>query len=327
MKKSCRPSTQTLTLAQAVRQEIRARGYAPNTEKAYLGWIRRFVKFHSRHPREMGATEVIVFLNYLATELGAAPSTQNQARSALVFLYREVLGLDLPRLEGIVRAKTPKRLPVVMSRGEVTAVLAELSGIPALQARILYGSGLRVYECASLRVHNLDLTGQQVIVRDGKGAKDRSTTLPRNLLPDLSAQLRVARALHERDLAERAGWVELPFRLDVKSPNAGREWAWQWVFPGTRRYRHDHSGQIRRHHLHKTVLQKAVKQAVRASGVSKPATCHTFRHSFATHLLEDGYDIRVVQKLMGHADVRTTMLYTHVMNPGASRVRSPLDNL
>ena len=275
----------------------------------------------------MGEAEVTHFLSSLAVEYRVSASTQNQALSALLFLYRDVLQVPLPWLDNIVPAKRPVRLPVVLSREEVQAILAHLHGTPHLMATFLYGAGLRVLECCRLRIKDVDFSANQIIVREGKGDKDRVTLLPHSAKVDLARQLEAVRSQYRRDLERGAGWVELPAALGRKYPNAGRELAWQWVFPATRYYVHAETGQRRRHHLHESVLQKAVREAARRAGVSKPASCHTFRHSFATHLLEDGYDIRTVQELLGHTDVSTTMIYTHVLNRGWGGVRSPADRL
>ncbi|MEO0481403.1 MAG: integron integrase [Planctomycetota bacterium] len=310
------------------RRAIRLRRLSRRTEKAYLGWMHRYYEFHGRRdPAELGAEQVTEFLSSLATEGRVAASTQNQALAALLFLYREVLSIDLPWLDGLVRAKTPPRLPVVLSRQEVSRVLQHMSGAPRLMATLLYGSGLRLLECCQLRIKDLDFNRNQLTVRRGKGDRDRATMLPETSKSALRPWLDGVRHQHAADLAQGAGWVELPTGLDRKLPNAGREWPWQWVFPATRRYTHLETGQQRRHHLHETVLQKAVRRATLAAGLPKRVTCHTFRHSFATHLLEDGSDIRTVQELLGHADVRTTMIYTHVLNLGPAGVRSPADRL
>ena len=256
-----------------------------------------------------------------------AASTQNQALSALLFLYRDVLEVDLPWLDGVVRAKRPARLPVVLTRDEVRAVLQRLDGVPRLMACLLYGAGLRVLECCRLRVQDVDFTANQIVVRGGKGDKDRVTMLPAITKADLGRHLAAVRVQHRDDLAAGAGWVELPTALLRKYPNAGREWVWQWVFPATRVYRDRLTGQVRRHHLHESVLQRSVKDAVRRAGIAKRASPHTLRHSFATHLLEDGHDIRTVQELLGHRDVTTTMIYTHVLNRGPAAVRSPADRM
>jgi integron integrase len=315
-------------LLNRVREAARLRHYSRRTEEAYVGWIRRFILFHKkRHPDEMGAAEMAAFLSALAVQQQVSASTQNQALSALLFLYRDVLGRTPPRLEEVVRAKSPRRLPVVLSRDEVRAVLDRLTGLPRLMATLLYGSGLRLMECVRLRVKDVELAANQILVRGGKGDKDRVTLLPAAAKPDLARQIEFVRLQHQKDVTRGAGWVELPGSLARKYPNAGREWGWQWVFPATRTYFYAPTGQRRRHHLHESVLQKAVKDTVRQTGLAKPATCHTFRHSFATHLLEDGHDIRTVQELLGHRDVSTTMIYTHVLNRGWGAVRSPADRL
>jgi integron integrase len=304
------------------------RRYSRRTERAYLGWIRRYILFHGkRHPAGMGAEEVTRFLSFLAVEGKVSASTQNQALAALLFLYDPVLGIDLPWLRDLVRAAKPTRLPVVLSRDEVRAVLLALRGTPRLVAVLLYGAGLRLLECARLRVKDIDFSAHQILVRSGKGDRDRVTLLPSAIQPALQRQLDRVKAQHEQDLRIGAGWVELPHALGRKYPNAGRELLWQWVFPATRIYTDATTRQRRRHHLHESVMQRAVHRAVREAGLTKAASCHTFRHSFATHLLEDGYDIRTVQELLGHRDVRTTMIYTHVLNRGPSVVRSPLDGL
>jgi len=315
-------------LVDRIREVARLRRLSRSTEKAYLGWIRRFVLFHGkRHPGTMGAAEVTAFLTSLAVEGEVSASTQNQALAALLFLYRCVLEQDLPWLDGIVRAKRPRRLPVVLTRAETAAILDRLEGTPRLMAILLYGAGLRLLECARLRVQDLDLEERTILVRAAKGDRDRRTVLPQAAVPPLREHLERVRTQHQRDLAGDAGWVELPAAFSRKHPAAGRLWPWQWVFPATRIYRDRDTGQRRRHHLHETVVQRAVKQAVAAAGLTKRATCHTLRHSFATHLLEDGYDIRTIQELLGHRDVATTMIYTHVLNQGQLGVRSPADRL
>ncbi len=317
-----------LRLSDRVRAAMRRRAFSVRTEEAYLGWMRRYWEACGRRdPATLGAEHVTAFLNDLATRGRAAAATQNQALAALLFLYREVLGIDLPWLDDLVRAKTAPRLPVVLSRDEVRAVLAHIDGDARLMATLLYGCGLRLLECCRLRVKDVDFDRNQITVRRGKGDKDRATMLPLAVKPALVEHLARARVQHARDLAAGAGWVELPGALAAKLPNAGREWPWQWVFPATRTYLHPESGQRRRHHLHETVVQNAVRRAVLAAGIPKRATCHTFRHSFATHLLEDGSDIRTVQQLLGHRDVTTTMIYTHVLNRGPAGVRSPIDRL
>lgn len=315
-------------LLDRVREAIRSRHYSRRTEEAYIGWIKRYIFFRGkRHPMEMGAEEVTRFLSSLALDGRAAASTQNQALSALLFLYRAVLQQDLPWLEGVVRAKRPIRLPVVLTREEVQAVLAHLRGTPRLMGTLLYGAGLRLLECAQLRVKDVDFSVNPILVRNGKGQKDRVTLLPATAKADLARHLEAVRQQHHRDLSKGAGWVELPGGLERKYPNAGRKWAWQWVFPATRMYVDRETGKRRRHRLHESAVQRGVKEAVRRAGIAKPATCHTFRHSFATHLLEDGYDIRTVQELLGHKDVSTTMIYTHVLNRGPAAVRSRADRL
>ena len=315
-------------LFDAVREAIRLRHYSRRTEKAYVGWTRRYILFHGkRHPAEMGADEVGRFLSSLAVEGNVSASTQNQALAALLFLYGQVLGIELPWLTELVCASRPARVPVVLSRDEVRAVLVALHGAPRLIGVFMYGAGLRLLECCRLRVKDVDFAAHQLIVRSGKGDRDRVTLLPAAVVPALERQLAWVRALHDRDLRAGAGWVELPNALGRKYPNAGRELSWQWIFPATRTYREPATGQRRPHHLHETVVQRAVYRAVREAGLTKRASCHTFRHSFATHLLEDGYDIRTVQELLGHRDVRTTMVYTHVLNRGPGAVRSPVDGL
>jgi len=315
-------------LLDRVREANRLRHGSRSTEKSYVAWIRRFILFHGkRHPAEMGAAEVAQFLTSLAVEGKVAASTQNQALSALLFLYRYVLQQDLPWIEDVVRARRPKHLPVVLTRDEVRAVISRLDGTPRLMATLLYGSGLRLLECARLRVQDIEFSMNQIVVRDGKGAKDRVTVLPAVVKEALAQHLRRVKRQHDADLAGGAGWVELPWALARKYPNAGREWPWQWVFPATRLYFDRATAQRRRHHLHETVLQRAVLDACRAAQLGKRATPHTFRHSFATHLLEDGRDIRTVQELLGHNDVSTTMIYTHVLNRGPAGVTSPADRV
>jgi len=313
-------------LLDRVRAKIRMRHYSLRTEQAYVQWIRRFIRFHGlRHPREMGADEVRAFLEHLAIEGRVASATQNQALNALGFLYRDVLDLELPALGAIERASKPKRLPVVLSRGEVARLLAELRGRHRLMASLLYGSGLRLMECVRLRVKDVDFEMHQLVVRDGKGRKDRVTMLPDSLRDPLLAQLAHVDALLAGDVAEGCAGVWLPTALERKLPGAGRERGWQWLFPARQRSRDPRSGVERRHHVSETSLQRAVKRGVRAAAIAKPASCHALRHSFATHLLEDGYDIRTVQELLGHRSVQTTMVYTHVLNRRGLAVRSPLD--
>ena len=313
-------------LLDELRMRVRRLGLSLRTEEGYAGWVRRFILANGkRHPREMGAVEVEAFLSGLAVHGQVAASTQNQALCALLFLYREVLGQELAWMADIRRAKKPKRVPTVLTRDEVAAVLAQMSGVPWLMAALLYGAGLRLMECVRLRVQDVDFVRREVTVRAGKGGKDRRTMLPAMAADALQAQLAEARRMHERDLAAGFGAVWLPHALERKYPNAAREWAWQYVFPASARSVDPRSGVERRHHLHETVLQRAVKNAVRRTGIGKPATCHTLRHSFATHLLEAGQDIRTVQELLGHADVSTTQIYTHVLNRGGHAVVSPLD--
>jgi len=300
---------------------------AIRTEEAYVSWARRFILANNkRHPREMGAAEVEAFLTGLAVNGKVAASTQNQALAALLFLYREVLELELPWMSEIRRAKQPERLPVVLTREEARALIAELSGLNWLLGSLLYGTGMRLLECLRLRVLDIDFARHEIVVRQGKGGKDRRTMLPVSLAARLKAQLDEAERLHRRDLSLGYGEVWLPNALARKYPNAGREWIWQYVFPASRRSTDPRSGVVRRHHLDESVLQRAVKRAASSAQLAKRATCHTLRHSFATHLLESGYDIRTIQELLGHKDVATTMIYTHVLNRGGRGVNSPLDS-
>lgn len=316
------------TLLGQVRRAIRLRHYSRRTEEAYVWWVRRYVRFCGvRHPRELGSADVTRFLTSLAIDNHVSASTQNQALSALVFLYGEVLELPVGWLTAMVRAKRPARVPVVLAREEVRAVFAHLRGTAKLVAEVLYGTGLRLLEGLQLRVKDVDFAENQIVVRGGKGDKDRVTMLPSTLKGKLLHHLADVRRVHEADVAEGAGWVVLPGALGRKYPEAGREWGWQWVFPATKPYEDRHTGQRRRHHLHESVIQRAFREAVRAEGLTKRASCHTLRHSFATHLLETGYDIRTVQELLGHRDVRTTMIYTHVLRRGGMGVKSPMDSL
>lgn len=313
-------------LLDQVRTVMRAKHYSRRTETSYVDWISRYVRFHRlRHPRELDAAAVSAFLTYLAVDLNVAAATQNQARCALLFLYREVLGIPLDAPRDVIAAKAPKRLPTVLTRDEVRAVLTQLSGTYRLIGQLLYGSGLRLLESVRLRVQDLDIAQHQITVRDGKGQKDRVTMLPLQLAEPLSDHLRLVRRLHAEDMERGYGAVYLPDALDRKYPKASKEWGWQYVFPAERLSTDPRSGVTRRHHLGERSVQAAVTAAVRASGITKRASCHTFRHSFATHLLEAGYDIRTVQELLGHDDVQTTMIYTHVLNRGGRGVRSPLD--
>ena len=312
-------------LLEQVRESLRTRHYSPRTEKAYVGWIRRFILFHGkRHPETMAEAEIGAYLSSLA-EAKVSSSTQNQALAALLFLYQQVLGRELAWLGSLVHAKRPKHVPVVLGRPEVPLVLDRLDGIPWLVCAFLYGSGLRLLEALQLRVKDLDLDRREVVVRGGKGQKDRRTVLPDTLVERLRPHLATVKAQHDRDVGRGAGTVVLPDALDRKYPNASREWIWQWVFPATRTYTDPASQEIRRYHLHETVIQRAVRKAAKAAGISKLVSPHTLRHSFATHMLENGYDIRTIQELLGHRDVSTTMIYTHVLNRGAGGVRSPLD--
>ncbi|MEI7643104.1 MAG: integron integrase [Chloroflexales bacterium] len=314
-------------LLEQLRDQLRSRHYSLRTEESYLDWVRRYVLFHDkRHPRDLGVDALLAFLNHLAVELNVSASTQNQARCALLFLYRELLRVDPGDLKGIAAAKEPRRLPTVLTRAEARAVIAELSGVYRLMAQLLYGSGLRLMECLRLRVKDLDFGLHQLTVRDGKGMHDRVTMLPDSLTNPLREHLAGVRRIHAQDLADGYGEVYLPFALARKSPGAARAWGWQYIFPADQRALDPRGGVMRRHHVHESALQRAVKDAVRASEVTKHASCHTFRHSFATHLIESGYDIRTVQELLGHADVKTTMIYTHVLNRGGRGVRSPLDD-
>ena len=320
--------TQPPRLLEQVRNKIRAKHFSYRTEKTYLQWIRRYIRFHGlKHPREMGGPEVEAFLTALAVDNKVAASTQNQALSAVLFLYRDVLEQELPWLGNVVRARNPHRLPVVLTRAEVAQVLARMNGTAWLIASMLYGAGLRISECLQLRIKDMELSRRELLIRDAKGQKDRITVLPDALLPHLRDHLARVRVVFEADRrAERPG-VSLPFALRRKYPHAAETWGWQYVFPARAFCRDIYSGEMVRHHLHPQRLQRAVKEAVRAAGIAKPASCHTFRHCFATHLLEDGYDIRTVQELLGHSDVKTTMIYTHVLNRGGRGVKSPLDRI
>ncbi len=315
-------------LLDQVRQAISTRHYSVKTEEAYVGWIKRFIFFHNkRHPAEMGEVEIGEFLSCLATDSHVSASTQNQALNAVLFLYREVLRKDIGYVNGVVRAKRPRRLPVVLTRQEVRSILGFLDGSDWIMAMLLYGAGLRLMECLRLRVKDIDFNSNQIVVRAGKGDKDRHTMLPAAVKEPLAKHLDLIKRHHQRDLERGLGRVVLPNALERKYPNAGKEWGWQWVFPATSHYIDKVTGERRRHHLHESVLQKAVKEAVRKSEIPKPASPHSLRHSFATHLLEDGYDIRTVQELLGHRDVTTTMIYTHVLNRGGKGVFSPADRL
>ncbi len=318
------------SLLTQLRVAIRTRHYSPRTEEAYVQWVRRFIRFcGTRHPRELGSGDVTRFLSSLAVDAHVSASTQNQALAALVFLYRDVLNMPVGWLNALVRAKRPARVPVVFTRDEVRKLFARLrgGGAAALVVELLYGSGMRLQETLGLRVKDVDFGANQITVRGGKGDRDRHTMLPERVQAPLLRHLAEVRRQHEHDVAVGAGWVALPGALGLKYPNAGREWGWQWVFPAGRMYEDAETGQRRRHHMHETVVQRAFKEALRASRIAKAASCHTLRHSFATHLLEAGYDIRTVQELLGHRSVETTMIYTHVLNRGGLGVKSPVDTL
>jgi integron integrase len=320
-------NTNSPRLLDLVRAALRRKHYAIRTEEAYVSWVKRFVLFHhKRHPKELGLPEINAFLTHLAVEQQVAASTQNQALSALLFLYTEVLAQPLDGPIEAVRAKQPQRLPTVLTRDEVTRVLDALTGVHQLMAKLLYGSGLRLMECVRLRVKDVDFAQRQIIVRSGKGGKDRVTPLAERLVIPLQDQLRRAELLHAQDVRAGYGEVFLPAAFERKAVKGSREWIWQYVFPAEQRSSDPRSGAVRRHHLDESGLQKAVKRAAQLAQIPKRVTCHVFRHSFATHLLEEGYDIRTVQELLGHRDVATTMVYTHVLNRGGKGVRSPLDH-
>ncbi len=313
-------------LMDQVRDKLRVKHYSIRTEQAYSGWIKRYIYFHGkRHPKDMGAAEIEAFLTNLAVEGNVSASTQNLAKSALLFLYREVLEIELPWLDNVTQAKVPKRLPVVLTVSEVQNVLSRLNGTHLLIASLLYGGGMRLMEAVRLRVKDVDFERREILVREGKGFKDRVTMLPETVLAPLQAHLKKVKTLHAEDLAQGYGEVYMPFALDKKYPAAGRDWSWQYVFPSKNLSVDPRSGKTRRHHVDEKSVQRAVKQAVRDAELTKPATPHTLRHSFATHLLQSGYDIRTVQELLGHSDVSTTMIYTHVLNKGGRGVVSPLD--
>lgn len=317
-------------LLDQVRGKIRLKHYSIRTEQAYVDWIKRYIlHFDKQHPKDLGAAEVEQFLTYLAVVGKVAASTQNQAKSALLFLYKEVLGLELPWLDDVERAKAPKRLPVVLTPQEVQAILKQLQGTNHLVVSLLYGTGMRILEVLRLRVKDVDFARREILIRDGKGFKDRVTMLPVSVIEPLKAHLERVKSLHEQDLQAGYGAVYMPNALDKKYPYAARDWVWQYVFPSQKLSVDPRSEDAvtRRHHVQDQAIQRAVRQAVRDAGIAKPATPHTFRHSFATHLLESGYDIRTVQELLGHSDVATTMIYTHVLNKGGKGVSSPLDVL
>jgi integron integrase len=315
-------------LLEQVRNAVRRRHYSYRTEQAYVHWIKRYIYFHGKkHPRDLGPAEVTAFLTHLARDRSVSASTQNQALSSLLFLYGQVLEIKLPWMDGIERAKRPVRVPVVLTIDEVRALLARLEGVKWMMASLLYGAGLRLRECLKLRVKDVDFGYRQITVRDGKGGKDRMTMLPAAVIDPLRSHLARVQSLHDRDLADGYGEVEMPFALDRKYPNAGRKWGWQYVFPSRKLSADPRSGVIRRHHVFDDVLPRAIGQAARAAGIAKPVGSHTLRHSFATHLLMAGHDIRTVQELLGHSDVSTTMVYTHVLNKGGRGVASPLDRI
>lgn len=317
---------QTPKLLDQVRHRIRVKHYSIRTEETYLSWIRRFIFFHQkRHPREMGTREIEAFLTHLAVDGNVAASTQNQALSAILFLYKEVLELELPWLEDVTRAKKPQRLPVVMTPDETRRLLAQLEGHWSLVARLLYGTGMRLMEGLRLRVKDVDFERREITVRSGKGDKDRITMLPVSLMEELRTQRMRVKQLHEHDLTRGYGEVWLPHALERKYPDAAREWGWQYFFPAAQRSVDPRTGAERRHHLYEKGLQRAIRQAARDAHILKPVSPHTLRHSFATHLLERGHDIRTIQELLGHSDVQTTMIYTHVLNRGGKGVLSPLD--
>jgi len=314
-------------LLEQVRAEIRVRHYSLRTEQIYIHWVKRYILFHGkRHPADMGEREISAFLTDLAVNRNVAASTQNQALSAILFLYQKVLNQKLEWLDDVVRAKRPRRLPVILTRDEVKRLLDDIHGVNGLISRVLYGTGMRKMECLRLRVQDIDFDYRQIIVRSGKGDKDRITVLPDSLQEPLKKQLAKARHVHNNDLEEGYGEVALPYALERKYPNAGRQWGWQYVFPSSRRCVDPYTGVIRRHHWFDTNVSRAIRESVRKLGITKRISVHTLRHTFATHLLEDGYDIRTVQELLGHKDVKTTQIYTHVLNRGGRGVRSPLDD-
>ena len=321
-------SPQAPRLFDQIREVARLKHLSIHTEQSYLYYIRQFILFHhKRHPKDMGVAEIRAFLSHMAIEGNVAASTQNVARCALMFLYRQVLYINLPDLDQVEIAKRPTRVPLVFSRQEVKALLGQLGGLHHLMAALLYGSGLRLMECLRLRVKDVDFDYQQITIRDGKGRKDRVTLLPPSLIDPMKLQLEKVKLLHKQDLAQDYGSVYLPDALERKYPNASRELAWQYFFPAAKLSVDPRSGQVRRHHLGTSMFQRAIKKAIRQAELNKNGSCHTLRHSFATHLLEDGYDIRTVQELLGHQDVRTTMVYTHVLNRGGKGVRSPLESV
>lgn len=322
------PASGEPRLLDRVRREIRVRHYSIRTESSYVDWIKRFIIFNDRrHPSELGASEVTAFLTHLAVERSVAPSTQSQAKSAILFLYRVVLNVALPWLDEVVAASNPRRLPVVLTVPEVRSVLEQMNGSVGLVCALLYGTGMRLIEGLRVRVKDVEFSRREILVRNGKGGKDRVTVLPENLIAPLQEQIAKARALHQRDLSEGFGTVWLPGALDAKYPGAPRQWGWQWVFPSSTRSADPRTGKVHRHHLNEASVQKAMSLSAKRAGIVKPCSPHILRHSFATHLLQSGYDIRTVQELLGHSDVSTTMIYTHVMNRGGRGVRSPFDQM
>lgn len=320
--------TRAPRLLNRYRREMRARHYSRRTEQTYTRWVKRFIYFHGmRHPEKMAEPEINAFLTHLAVEKKVSASTQNQALSALLFLYRHVIGVGVGDLGKIIRARKPKRIPVVLSRQELKAVLSHLHCDKWLMVSLIYGTGIRLMECLNLRVQDIDFDRCELVVRAGKGNKDRITILPASLKTPLLRHLEKVKDIHSHDCADGWGRVQLPSALDRKYPGAPKEWRWQWIFPQEKRWKNRKTGEEDRHHMHETILQRAVKEAVRLAGVAKHAGCHTFRHSFATHLLEAGYDIRTIQELLGHSSVNTTMIYTHVLKKRGHGVRSPLDEL
>lgn len=326
MEKPTNSPPQAKKLLDQVSDAIRIKHYSFRTEKTYVEWIKRFILFHNkRHPKEMGADEIQAFIAHLATERTVSASTQNQALSAVMFLYRHVLKKDVDIPSDSFRAQKSKTLPVVLSQQEALAVIKNMTGVAQLMTKILYGSGIRLAECLRLRVKDIDFGNRQIMVRDGKGEDDRATILPDSVIPPLEAHLKTVQAIHQKDLKDGFGETSLPYALSKKYPSAAKEWMWQYVFPASVRSVDPVSKRTKRHHLDPSVLQKAIRQSALSIGLTKPVTPHTFRHSFATHLLQSGYDIRTIQELLGHKDVKTTMIYTHVLQRGGLAVKSPLD--
>ena len=313
-------------LLDQVRDRIRTLHYSIRTEQAYVGWIKRYIIFnYKKHPKDMGKLHVENFLTHLAVDRHVSASTQNQALNSILFLYRQVLHIELPWLEDVTRAKKPTRLPVVLTVSEVRLILSSIDGVRGLVAQLLYGTGMRLMEVLRLRIKDVDFERKEILVRSGKGGKDRVTVLPEKLIPELKSHFQRVKILHEKDLKEGFGCVYMPFALERKYPVACREWLWQYVFPAANFSTNPRTGKRARHHLYSQSIQRSIKQAIRSANITKPASTHTLRHSFATHLLENGYDIRTVQELLGHKDVKTTMIYTHVLNKGGRGVKSPLD--